>query len=114
MRNIDPTGLFTLQVGIGGTLGGGSGVTGEVGFGVSFSKEKGPDIGLYIKGGIGAYIGTAATLDFSLTVSAADELTDMRGETLTTGGSANATLFGIPVSLGGEASVPIAKEEIKN
>ena len=49
-----------------------------------------------------------------MTVSAADELTDMRVETLTTGGSANAALLGISVSLGGEASVPIAKEEIKN
>ena len=114
MKYVDPTGLFTLQVGIGGTLAGGSGVTGEIGVGFSGSRDKGIDIGVYARGAIGAYVGTAATIDVSLTVSAADELVDMRGETLTVGGSGSLSPLGIPLSFGAETNVPIAKEEIDN
>ena len=109
----DPTGLFTFQLGIGVTLGGG-GVTGEIGIGFSISKDKGIDLGVYAKGGVGSYMGGVATLDLSATVSAADEIIDMRGSTITSGGSGNATVFGLPGSIGGEASIPLAEGEQAN
>ena len=115
VKYIDPSGLMTFQIGIGGTLGAGAGVTGEVGIIVSYSKEKGFDIGLYIKGGIGAFVGGAATVDLSGTVAPlADEISDMEGETSTTGGSKNLTIFSFPVSAGAEASIPLDKGSGKN
>ena len=114
VKYYDPNGLLTIQFGLGGTLGGGGWVTFEAGIGFSISKEKGVDIGVYYKGGVGSYMGGALTGDASLTVSAADELTDMRGETITTGGSGNATIAGLPGSVGGEISVPLGEGEQKN
>ncbi len=43
-------------------VGGGAGVTGEVGVGISFNKQKGFALGFYAEGGIESYVGGAATI----------------------------------------------------
>jgi len=77
---IDPSGLWTLQLGIGFTAGGIIGTTKSVGLVVGYNPNSGDlDFGFYVTGGIGLYGGASASLTVDATFSDNPCINDLNG-----------------------------------
>ncbi len=113
---IDPWGLaaedkgskgFTVQLGLSGTIGAGTGVTagGGIVFGIQFDRTTGPtvDKGFYTVGGTGALAGRTASVGVDISFSTNDKKEDLEDQAVTIGGSVNIVA---PVSAGIEANIP--------
>lgn len=111
VNNIDPTGLWTLQIGIsasGGLAGGG-----QSGFGLAFgySKEHGFQFGVYGMSGVapGTFVGAGGALTGDITWSPNDHISDLHGPSVAIGASAS---FGpgAGVNVGLEGTVPLSDD----
>lgn len=101
----DPTGLWTVQVGLSGT-GVIKGLGGTIGGGLAIGGgNDGFQLGLYgvRGGGIGKSEGAILSGSFDLTYTGNDNIRDLSGRTLTAGGSGAAGPYGA----GGEYNVPV-------
>ncbi len=110
---VDSFGLWTLQIGVSVTGGGGVGGTAGIGIAMSFSDAGGFQFGTYGMAGMGSYIGVGASATVDISMSANACLSDLEGSALTGGGSGN-----IPPVAGGnagaEGSLPISGDNAGN
>ncbi len=98
---MDPLGLWTLQIGFSYTVGLGMGGHGGSGLALSYTREKGLRVGLYSFGGAGWIIPGGVSIGVDVTWSANESISHIRGETLSFGGS-----VGVGPVVGGEVNVP--------
>ncbi|HEX2581557.1 MAG TPA: RHS repeat-associated core domain-containing protein [Dongiaceae bacterium] len=75
--NSDPMGLYTLQIGLGGSINLPFGVTIPLGFGVALDTSL--NIGLYSYGGAGAQAGADVEAGLNVQASNAKNISDLRG-----------------------------------
>ena len=61
---VDPMGLWTLQIGAGGSAGAGKGATAISGFAISYSKDRSFEFGSFQTQGGGGYGGVSASFSF--------------------------------------------------
>jgi hypothetical protein len=89
VKYIDPNGEVVILVGMTGTGGAGTGVTGEAGLGISRDNNGNYQIGTYrTTTGVGFYAGVGASITLSVTVAPlAQELSDLDGYAETIGGA---------------------------
>jgi RHS repeat-associated protein len=99
---VDPWGLWTIQIGISGTIGLKGGGTWGGGIIFGGNKKDGFKVGTYGMFGGGAHVGGSAsgTIDFS--ISRNDSICDLEGTSASSGGSIQAILPWL--SLGAESS----------
>jgi RHS repeat-associated protein len=100
---VDPMGLFTFQIGVSSTGGGGVGGTSGYGIAISYSKENGLQAGSYGTAGGGSFVGAGGSGSIDVTWSGNKSINDLNGTAAVYGGSG--TLFGI--SAGGEMTDPM-------
>ena len=87
INGTDPLGLFTIQIGAGGTIGAGAGGTATSGIAISYSKEKGLQIGVYSNIGGGGHGGANFSGTYEFLYSENDEVCDLAGGSTSIGGS---------------------------
>jgi hypothetical protein len=104
VRFIDPYGLWTLQIGGAGNAGAAVGGTGGGGMVFGYSKEKGVQFGIYGVAGFGSAVGASWSGILEVTWSNNDDINDLAGTALTSGGSGGELITG-----GGEANFPTEK-----
>lgn len=84
---IDPWGLWTFQIGSGGTIGGGAGGTVTSGFAFGYSEKNGLQFGLYSTMGGGGHGGATFGGSYEFLFSTNDSICDLAGNSATIGGS---------------------------
>ncbi|WP_316347506.1 RHS repeat-associated core domain-containing protein [Desulfuromonas acetoxidans] len=87
INGTDPLGLFTIQIGAGGTIGAGAGGTATSGIVISYDNEKGLQIGGYSNVGGGGHGGANLSGTYEFLYSANDEICDLAGGSTSIGGS---------------------------
>ena len=83
---IDPLGLLTIQVGLTGNVGAGTGVGGSAGAAFSLSWSHGLQFGYYASAEGGGHMGMSAGFGIENQFSANGQISDLRGTTLMLGG----------------------------
>jgi len=99
IMGVDPTGLWTFQIGLNGTGGGGAGGTAEVGIIFGYSHESGFHIGSYQSVGGGGYGGVSGSVGLNLSFSKNTDINQLNGKSGSVGGSVD-----LGLSLGTGAS----------
>jgi len=84
---VDPAGLWTVAIGLGGTGGAGGGVSGS---GMLVFDDNG-NVGFVASGGAGGYGGVSASAGGIFQVTNADTIYDLKGVSVQTGGSVQIT-----------------------
>jgi RHS repeat-associated protein len=85
----DPRGLWTFQIGLSLTAGFVAGGNIEGGFILGYSRQGGFQVGAYGVSGGGLHVGQTGSLTVSFGTSSNDYITDVRGNAITAGGSAD-------------------------
>ena len=99
----DPWGLIAIAIGGVGSAGASTGGSAGSGLVFGYSKKNGFQFGTYQTGSLGSHIGLDASFGASVTISfGADDICDLSGASLSTGGSGGAA-----VSIGGEMNIPL-------
>jgi hypothetical protein len=108
---VDPWGLFTFQIGISATAGGGTGGTIEAGLIVARDPENpfSIEVGTYSTKGLGAqHYGVGASVGLNITTSTNSKASDMAGSSVVSGGSATLVETGIAgVTVGAETVISL-------
>jgi len=85
---IDPSGLWTFQIGVSTTGGAGAGATYGRGFVIGYSNENGLQFGTYDTVGAGGYGGVSGGASVNVSWSGNKNINDLSGIDATVGGSA--------------------------
>lgn len=99
VNGIDPLGLWTLQIGLNGTGGGGAGATYERGIAIGVSNWK-FQFGTYRTYGGGGYGGVGGSGSVNVSVSANQNINQLNGRSGSVGASAD-----VGLSIGGGVSI---------
>lgn len=93
--------MWTLSFGIAWFGGGGVGVSGNFTITISYSREKGFQIGATTTNGGGSVVGAGGSVGVVISVTNAPDINSLTGASLVIGGSVGEGLIG-----GGEISIP--------
>ena len=109
---IDPNGYWTVSITFNGATGAGTETTGGVGVVIGFSFEKGLSFGLVETHSIGAQQGATAGIGISVGINFSEkEVVSGTSTSLTVGGSGNASIAGMPLGIGLDASTDLETKQ---
>ena len=112
INHIDPNGYWTVSITFNGAAGAGTETTGGVGVVIGFSFEKGLSFGLVETHSIGAQQGATAGIGISVGINFSEkEVVSGTSTSLTVGGSGNASIAGMPLGIGLDASTDLETKQ---
>ena len=112
INHIDPNGYWTVSITFNGATGAGTETTGGVGVVIGFSFEKGLSFGLVETHSIGAQQGATAGIGISVGINFSEkEVVSGTSTSLTVGGSGNASIAGMPLGIGLDASTDLETKQ---